>query len=50
MGLGWDFRLISVKVYQMAKNCSEKLTLAGYMDGNPGFMKAEILLHVLISY
>lgn len=36
--------------YQMAKNGSEYVTLAGYIDGNSGFMKTENLLHVLLSY
>jgi len=29
---------------------SEYFTLTGYIVGNTGFLKAEILLHVLISY
>jgi hypothetical protein len=36
--------------YQIPKIGSEYVTLAGYIGGNPGFMKAEILLHVLIFY
>jgi hypothetical protein len=36
--------------YLMAKNGSEYVTLAGYIDGNSGFMITENLLYFLLSY